>query len=203
MKMKKIPTTWYALAVMMLLANLAIAQEQTLRLDEKSSKVLINGTSTIHDWQAKVGQVSGSLLAGKAFAGFEKDAQASVQLAFKSSTIEGGRGETMDNKIKNALKESVHPEIKFTSSQAVIIQAPVRKGGESKVKASGKVMIAGVEQAIDLELTGLRLPDGSLQFKGEKALNMRDFAIEPPTAMFGQIVTGETITLVFDLHFRK
>jgi len=43
--------------------------------------------------------------------------------------------------------------------------------------------------------------NSKLSFKGTLPLKLSDFNIEPPSAMFGQIVTGDEITLNFELSF--
>lgn len=40
-----------------------------------------------------------------------------------------------------------------------------------------------------------------LHLQGSKSLKLADFQVEPPTAMFGQIVTGDEISVVLDLYF--
>jgi hypothetical protein len=39
--------------------------------------------------------------------------------------------------------------------------------------------------------------DGTIQFEGSKTINMTEFGMVPPTAMFGSLKTGEEITVNF------
>jgi hypothetical protein len=42
-----------------------------------------------------------------------------------------------------------------------------------------------------------------MNFAGAYKLNMTEYEMEPPTAMFGQIVTGEEVEIKFDLTVNK
>ena len=43
----------------------------------------------------------------------------------------------------------------------------------------------------------------SMKLKGAKEITLQDFSMTPPTAMFGQIVVGDKVTVNFDLVFVK
>jgi len=167
------------------------------------SKAVIEGTSNIHDWNADVPDVYGEMKADKNF--IKKslpkvgDELAEVTLRFKVATIDGGKGDIMNNKIYAAFKEEEHPEIVFKSTEPAKVTAVDKENNKFKVMAKGEVSMAGVSKLVTIQLDGSKNADGKLTFKASQDINMRDFEIDPPSALFGQIVTGEKVTVVFDL----
>jgi len=45
------------------------------------------------------------------------------------------------------------------------------------------------------------LPDGSVLFNGTQNINMKDYDVDPPKAMFGAIKAGEEVDVIFDAKF--
>ena len=62
------------------------------------------------------------------------------------------------------------------------------------------ITIAGEQRKLNLS-AAIRQSNGTISIKGKKELKLSDFNISPPAAMFGQIETGNEITVVFDLVF--
>ncbi len=60
--------------------------------------------------------------------------------------------------------------------------------------------IAGVTRPMTFDLA-FSYADGNFHLEGSKALRFSDFEIDPPAAMFGQIVTGDEIVVKLDLTF--
>lgn len=173
------------------------SQELSFALDPESS-ISIEGTSTFHDWKATVGEFSGSLSLSKPF-NAAKDKKMSVEkvdLAFQAESIDGGRGAAMNKKIKGALKSSEHPAITFS-----IAESQVLKLTEGKLEVAGALQMAGVTKEVTLELAATPNEQGAMAFTAKYPMKLSTFEIEPPSAMFGQIVTGDDITIVFDLKF--
>jgi hypothetical protein len=173
----------------------------------KDSKVSVDGTSTLSDWSAKVGETEGNLVLQPDF--LKKtlrtgDGIVSVDLKFKVSTMDGGRGTTMNDKIYKALKETEHPYITFRNTTPVkIVSVKDARAGTFVIDARGDLSMGGVTKPVDIRLDAEKMPNGQLRFTGKKALAMTDFQIDPPSAMFGQIVTGDAITINFELVFDK
>ena len=66
----------------------------------------------------------------------------------------------------------------------------------------GSLNIAGAEKTVEIPVTMETASEG-LKIKGQKKLVLQDYGMEPPTAMFGQIVVGDEVTVNFDLLFSK
>jgi len=190
-----------SLCLAMLLSWGLQAQASTYALDETSA-ISIKGTSTFHDWTATVGEFSGTLALGNAFKANKSKVLVvdEAALQFQVVSIDGGRGAAMNKKIKAALKATEHPAITFNITQAQ--KAVIQKSDEGgTLKVSGQLAMAGVSKEITLSLTNKAAEDGTLAFVAEYPMKLSDFEMEPPSAMFGQIVTGDDITIVFDLKF--
>lgn len=166
------------------------------------SKVQISGTSTVSDWVVKSLKVSGEM----AFTGSEQKSAANGspkgtiregKAVLEVSTIKSEKGETMDNKMYRALKNDVHPEITFLLTQPIqVVKVP------ATIPVSGTVELAGVKRPMTFELN-MTHADNAFRLQGSRSLKLSEFEIEPPTAMFGQIVTGDEIVVELDLLFTK
>lgn len=172
---------------------------------ESASSVKILGTSTLSDWEVAVESFDGYLELNKTLnKNFEPSFIKKAALNFDVQSMKSGRGETMDNKIYKALKKDEQPTITFKSSEFNSIE---NEKDESEyriwIESKGKVKIAGVEKEVSIRMEGNTEGNNILNFKGKMLLKMTEFNIEPPSAMFGQIVTGDEITLSFELSFIK
>ncbi len=162
----------------------------------------ITGTSTIHDWTSDVTEVKGTmLLDGKMVSrGSVKkgDEIKAITITIPVLSIISPRGATMDKKTYAAFKSEEHPYIIFKLANSKVTEVD---GRNFMVEAKGDLTMAGVSQAIELVVEARRTDDDGYWFKGSKKLNMKDFEMEPPSAMFGQIVTGEEVEINFELIF--
>ena len=154
--------------------------QQSLEL--KDYAVQIAGTSTIHAWTTQVNNIKGNLIMT------EESIPQEVELEFEVATMESGRGQVMNDKIKKALSNDTHPWIKFKSTQ-------IKSEGDH-LSVLGDLNIGGVVKPISIEVE----PNGQ-QYTTTVDLTFSLFEIEPPSAMFGQIKCGDEITITFDLTF--
>lgn len=160
----------------------AYAQDSYV-LDKQKSVLTVSGTSTLHDWEVTANVFDGDLSLLDAV-------PQQLNLTVEAKEIKSERGATMDKKMYNALKVEEHPQISFVLESA--------QGNLFK----GKLTIAGTTKEVEITSEGTTLA-GSYELKGAKEILLADFGIEPPTAMFGQIVVGEAVTISFDFFFNK
>lgn len=156
------------------------SQSYTLSSD---SKLTIDGTSTIHDWTVTANKIEGSL---------EAQDGIPTEITFEVSVAEiiSERGATMDKKMHDALKQEDHPKVYFKLQDVKDTSTLV-----------GTISIAGVEKSVEVNVEMISKED-LINFKGSKKIILQDFEMEPPTAMFGQIVVGDEVTVNFDLVFK-
>lgn len=158
--------------------------QETYKLSEESV-LTISGTSTLHDWTVTANSMQGSLSYGDEIVG--------VELKVVASEIKSERGAAMDKKMHGALKSDEHPEIVFNFEDVT---------SSDGVGINGRLTIAGVGQEVELHSNITALENG-YRIQGEHPITLKDFGMEPPTAMFGQIVVGDKVTVNYDLVFVK
>ncbi|POY35810.1 hypothetical protein C3K47_13745 [Solitalea longa] len=180
------------------LPMLVNAQHQ--KLSPTESKVMVNGTSTLHDWRCRVEQVSGNLDAEKAGTTIKTIKTMDLIMNVKSmrSLKEDGKyyDSGMDKNVYKALDAEKNPQITFVLKKVNSI------GANGEVNAIATVRIATVTK--DIPVTGVAKvqPNGSIKITGKKAFKMTEFKVTPPKAMMGAIKTGDDITVDFDLLFK-
>ena len=167
-------------------------QAQVMQLD-KASELSVSGTSTLHDWTIVAEEISGS-------AKFEiSDAQlmgvSDLTIKVKVEEIKSGKS-GMDNNTYKALNSDQHPFISFNLSNGSASQS----GSKYLFSGQGNLTIAGTKKPINLKAT-CDLAGNSVVCEGSYAMKMTDFNVDPPTAMFGTIKTGNEITIDFKINF--
>ncbi|HET8735012.1 MAG TPA: YceI family protein [Pricia sp.] len=177
------------LVVTLFLVNLAatgLAQE-TYTLAETSA-LTIDGSSTVHDWTVTANQMQGTLQASP-------NSLNSVDFSVRVADIKSDRAAAMDKKMHEALKMGEHPKVLFVAKE---VDVPL--GGRQDLK--GTLTIAGVEKEVSIPVN-ITEADGKLKITGNQKILLKEYGIEPPTAMFGSIVVGDEVTVTFDLVFSK
>ena len=148
------------------------------------STLTIDGTSTVHDWTVAANAMEGTLTA-------TATRPKEINFGINVADIQSERGPAMDKKMHAALKKEEHPKVSFALEEF--------KGTST---LAGTLSIAGTEKRVEIpakistSATGIRI-------SGEQKIILQDFGMEPPTAMFGQIIVGDEVTVKFDLSFAK
>jgi polyisoprenoid-binding protein YceI len=170
------------LAFALLLVSTSVSQAQALPF-ASTSKMWVDGTSTVHDWTVNVERVTGNVYQN----GTKID---SVKITVPVNSMKSGKS-GMDDKVYEALKSSRFPNISIIGKNIDL------SSGSAVVQAS--VTIAGATKVVPV--TVKRTMAGSVAtYTGSVNLKMTDFRVSPPTAMLGAITAGDAITLRFDLN---
>ena len=173
------------------------AQSSVYELDLANSSVAVTGGSTLHDWKAEAGSFG---MKPEHISLSPESKIENLYFFVKVDSLDGGRGATMNKKIYKAFNSQTHPLIEFTQLSATTIQQ--KEGSENmEIIAQGKLKMAGVEKEVELQVMGEKEED-NIVLKGSKDMKMSDFEIETPSALFGQIVCDDDITVVFELAFK-
>ncbi len=173
---------WVYTVLFLTALSTVMAQETyTLTAD---SKLTIDGTSTVHDWTVTANSMQGIVKA---------EGAAPKEIDFQVDVVDilSERGATMDNKMHTALKKEEHPKVLF-----------ILKEVKGQGTVSGTLTIAGNSNDVDIE-SKISSSEDVLKISGEKKIALKDFDIEPPTAMFGQVIVGDDVTVKFDLVFKS
>lgn len=154
-----------------------------------SSKMIIAGTSSLHDWESEATTIKGT---AKIRLDNENDIIIDdLDVTVPVTSLKSGKG-SMDKNTYNALKYEDHPSILFSLLDYTL------EGG-SEINAIGQLTIAGSTKDVEMTVTYQVLNENQVKFSGEIPIDMTDFKIEPPTAMFGTIKTGKDVIVKYDV----
>ncbi|GAA3585393.1 YceI family protein [Snuella lapsa] len=182
---------WSLLASFLFISQVS-AQEFDLINGESSLKVL--GTSSLHDWHIEAEEQSGSIK----FSDITTGNITACQVKIVSESLKSGK-RTMDKNTFKALRTDDYPNVLF---QLVEVKEITNKGaGKFLVKTVGDLTITGVKKQVDIDFT-VAIANEKVSLTGEKNIKMTDFNIDPPTALFGTITTGNDLTIKFTTIFR-
>ncbi|GGE33661.1 YceI family protein [Psychroflexus planctonicus] len=175
-----------------------VASGFTLQAQEKftisNHKILIEGTSNIHDWEMDVEKVNGFI---EMKTENDEITISNMSLTIPVKSMKSGKGK-MDSNTYEALKEKKNPNITFSFLETT----KVEKTGNStyKIDIKGKLTIAGNTQSVVIPIV---IDTQKTNLTASYNLNMTDFGVDPPTAVFGTIKTGDAVSLNFNLNYTK
>jgi polyisoprenoid-binding protein YceI len=178
--------------LLLVIGLVVFANAQKYELSKSEMK--ISGTSSIHDWvsEATVVRSSGNIA-------IDTDQSIdikSLKVEIPVDKIKSPKGKIMENKTYDALKLSQHPAIVFDFTK-IISKTKTTDG--IKIVAEGNLKIAGVTKLRKIEVLAKVDNSGKLIFKGSHPISMKEFDMDPPTAMMGSIKTGENVVISFEV----
>ncbi len=195
------------------LAGTLALQAQTTKLSARSgSKMRVEGTSNIHDWQVEGRLIGGSLEVGKDFplepgakvnpGKVEAKGEVFVTPRSLTSVEKDGRpySTKMDDIMYEKLMADTHKRIVYRLSELTLKEAAKDKESPYTFEAKGEVVVAGVTNQVTMPVTVLPTADGKIKISGKADLKMSDFKIEPPAPKIGLglIKTGDPVVVMFD-----
>ncbi|MDH4090503.1 MAG: YceI family protein [Cyclobacteriaceae bacterium] len=174
--------------IVLLLLTAATAFGQTAyKCDIKNSKLTVQGTSTLHDWESVAESYTANATAAD---GSLKD----VSLVVKVNSIKSGKS-GMDKNTYSALNADAHPTITFKAKQLTI--------SGTTIKGEGQLTIAGKTKTIPVTFNYEQWTPDSYQVTGDVKLIMTEYGVKPPVAMLGTIKTGDEVTIHAELNMIK
>lgn len=173
---------------------------------QAESKLWVEGTSSIHDWTCDAEQVEGTMNVAvsnrSSDAGLPAEEVTAVEVAVPVQDLECGKG-TMNKKLRKALDADGHPRVRYALSTAQLQPLPDSTGAWFQLQTMGTLTIAGVDRIIDMTVAGQRLDGERFRFVGQAPVRMSDFGVDPPTALFGTLKTGDDVVVHFDVIVGK
>lgn len=149
------------------------------------SEVRILGTSSLHDWH--------SIVEGFYFtAVFANDSILDITGSINPKSIKSGKG-IMDSKTYEALQADKFPKILFNAKKLTL--ASGQYTGQGQLTIVGKTI--NIPVALTKSATESPIVNGAVTF------NMSAFGIDPPTAMFGTLTTGDEVTIEYNIKMTK
>ncbi|MDX1760768.1 MAG: YceI family protein [Christiangramia sp.] len=170
---------------------------QSYKLNNEASSLLIDGTSNIHDWTIEA-ENTGGILTAEFNADKLEDLGKLEFTVIAESLMSGKSG--MDKNTYKALNTDKYKEITFKMKDVKSIDKV--SANTYKVKTTGTLEIAGTKKDINLDFN-LKSGSNQIVLNGEYKLNMTNYGVEAPTAMFGTIKTGEDVVVKFESQFNK
>ena len=196
----------------LLLASLSVqaADEMTKYYAKSGSKMRIEGTSTIHDWQVEGTLIGGYLEVGPSFPSepgqaatpgkVEGHAEPFIMVRSLKSIEKDGKpySDRMDEVMYEHLKVKDSPKIAFHLTELTLKESAKSKDAPYVFEAKGQLIVAGVTNAVTLPVSILPLGDKKLKISGKVGLKMTDYKVEPPNPLGLGIKTGDDIKIIFD-----
>lgn len=169
---------------------------QTFELAPKTSVMTIKGSSSLHDWEMKVGRMNGKIKLDIR----ENEIRSIEYLSFSvlANSLDGGKP-GMNKDAYEALKADTYKTIDFEFEQ---LNSVTCTSGICKVNIHGILTVAGTKRPIDIALD-TNISDEEMSFSGDKSLKMTDFNIKPPRAFLGLIRAEDDVAVEFELVFLR
>jgi hypothetical protein len=153
-------------------------------------EIKVSGTSSLHDWEMTSESASGQARIKKG--GSSISEINSLEFSLEVESLKSGRGR-MDRNAYSTLESGSHPNIRF-------VLRNVKEITSNRVIATGNLTIAGQTRSVELSVN-YRVRGNQIRFTGDHELAFSDFDIDPPTAMFGTVTTGDDLKIQIDVTY--
>jgi len=181
------------------------------------SKMRIEGTSNIHDWQAESPLIGGSLEVGRNFplepgqnctpGKVECKGEAFITARSLKSLEKDGKpySDRMDEVMWEHMNEQKYKKIVFKITELTLKESAKSKDAPYVFEAKGDLAVNGVTNSITMPVNVLPLGDKKLKISGSTTVKMSDFKIEPPAPKLamGMIKTGDPVKIIFDWNVQQ
>ncbi len=172
--------------------NIALAQDYKVALAD--SKLIVLGTSNLHDWEIDAKSMSGksnlSLEAG------ELKAIKSLDFSVEVEQLKSGK-KGMDNNTYKALNSAMYKNITYKLTNV----SKISKSSENyTVETLGDLTICGVTKKINQSFQ-VKIIGKKAIFNGKTKIDMTTYGVKPPTALLGTIKTGKDVTVNFNIAY--
>ncbi len=176
---------------------IAFQSDESGSVSLDGSKLTINGTSNVNDFRCIYDEDSASGTASNeqydAIQNASTSTSEDVLVLVVDSFDCGKRGINRD--FRNTLKSDIYPTIH------VELIDVVRKN-EIPAMAIVNISLVGITKEYSVELGEAYVEDGDTLVPGTQIINMSDFNIEPPRALFGLIKVRDELTIQFSLRIK-
>jgi polyisoprenoid-binding protein YceI len=193
--MKNFKLNFLLISILAIFFMVDAQAQEFYKLQSNNSKLIIEGTSSIHDWEMKAENFNAETLLqveGGAVSEISK-----VEFSTPVSGLKSGKS-IMDKKAHDALKEKKSPEIKFSLNK----NNNVNISG-ANANLTGLLTVAGKSKTVKVSANFDVENPQKFWVSGSVPIKMSDFGIDPPTAVMGTIKTGDEVVVKFNLEFQK
>jgi RNA polymerase sigma factor (sigma-70 family) len=177
------------------------------------SKVRIEGTSSLGDWQVESPLIGGFLEVGPGFpleigeapqpGPVQAQAEAFIMVGSLKSVDKNGRpySDRMDQVMYETLRERQNRKIFYHLSDLFLKGATnLNDALLYEFESQGELVVAGTTNPITMPVFVLPLDRGRFKVSGAIALKMTSFGIDPPalSAAMGPLKAGDDVRLLFE-----
>lgn len=182
--------------ILLLLFTMAlsgISEAQVKYASNSSVKIIIDGTSNIHDWKMESSKGS---CAGTFTLDASNNLTAINGLTFSVAiaSLKSEHGSQMDNNAYKAMAADKNPNITFTAASATITS---KGGGNFTISAPGKLQISSGAQNVTLIANAKVNADKSVSIDGIYKLVTTDYNVKPISIMLGAIKTSPKVSVSY------
>lgn len=170
-----------------------VVQLSAQSVSVSSVKILVHGSSTLHDWTSEAEQSKLSLQVTSENGKVTGISSASLSVPVKG--IKSEKGSIMDNKTYDALKSDKNPNITFQLTNVSQVSS------SGTINASGKLTIAGKTRDVTLPAKLKDLGNGAYEVTGIFPLKMSEYDMKQPTALMGTIKVGDDVKVEYTVKF--
>ena len=209
MKTKLNTVLFGTIAVLSFLSAGPTSAADLTRLDARSgSKMRLEGTSTVHDWQVESPLILGYIEVGPNFpidpgqnatpGKVEVKGEATITVKSLRSIEKDGKlySDTMDQKMYDMMSYTNHPKIIYHPTELVLKEVPKDKNEPYVFESKGALIIAGVTNTISMPVKVTHVAGGKIKISGTIGLKMTDFKIEPASIVVAK--TGNDVKIIFE-----
>lgn len=163
-----------------------------------TSKLRMDGTSTIHDWHAETPTIGGFMELEATFADGKSAPVAvkpNIEVKIRVGSLKSSGGKRMDVVMQEHMKFE-----QFKTIDYKVLELTPKAGAAGQYEAKGALTLAGVTKTNTMSVTIERV-DSKLKVTGTTAVKMTDHGIKPPApeiAGISLIRTGDEVKLKFE-----
>lgn len=181
--------------IMLSILTISGFAQKKMQLSKADSKIIVKGTSTLHDWEINCENFSGVADVDTNASSIQIN-KTSLEIIVKS--MKSGEGSSMDEVVYDAMKADKYSTVKYDFTEISNIQGA---NGDFEGVVSGRLTIAGVTKILKVKVN-MKIVNGILTVTGKSKFKMSTFGIDPPKAMFGMIKSGDLIEIEFTLKYK-
>lgn len=192
--MKNLFHSFKKLLPLFLLIITSNLQAQDTKVILSESKVVVFGTSNVHDWTVEAKAMNGT--ANYTIESNVLKAIPKLNFSVEVEQLKSGK-KGMDENTYKALKSKSFKTIDYV---LVKVNSITASGTNYTVETSGDLTIAGVTKRVNITFTA-SLSGKKMILVGKHKIDMTSFNVEPPKALMGSIKTGKDVTVDFKVTY--
>lgn len=199
---------WFALSILLVVVWSVTGYAQQF-LSEKplvptsESRMWIQGETSVAPYECRARKVYGFGVLKKGTVDGESENEPSVEVQVPVRSLDCGK-KAMNRDMYEALKEDKYPNIHYEltglTTEWKNSSTSLDTSGWLSIRARGRLSIAGSTRTVNMKVSGKHIGDKNIRVQGKKRLNMKKYGIDPPTALFGLVKVGDSLTVHYDLY---